>query len=155
MFDFSSDVEEEDKDHFSTEKLRLKASDTSVCEVNFNDDVFETPDDDSPNEQDLHFNLHRLIFEGNLERIEYLYDKRLLTTEILERPDHRGNKPVHLAAKLSKRHEKYLFIVQFLLNIGANFKAKDKEGWTIIDESVTHVNIRLMGIIFDYCCERK
>ena len=150
MFDFSSDVEEEEKDHFSNENLRLKPSDTSVCEVNFNDD-FDTPEDDTNNTEDLDFNLNRLIFQGDLNRIEYLYDKRLLTTEILEKPDHRGNRPIHLAAKLSKRDEKYLYIVQFLLNIGVNFKSKDKEGWNIIDESVTHINIRLMGIIFDYC----
>ena len=133
----------------------MKASDTSVWEVNFNDDDFDTPEDENDDIVDLNFNIHRLIFRGELESIERLYNKGLLTADILEQPDHRGNRPIHLAAKLSKIDVNYLYIVQFLLNIGVNFKSKDEDGWTIIDESVTHVNIRLMGIIFDYCCERK
>lgn len=41
-------------------------------------------------------------------------------------------------------------MVEYLLSIGAKFKSKDDEGWTIMDEAISTVNIRLLGIVFDH-----
>ena len=83
------------------------------------------------------------------------YKNGFITEKDLEKTDHRGNKPIHLAAKLSKFNEEYLLIVEYLLTIGAKFKSKDVDGWTIADEAISTLNIRLLEIIFDYCAERK
>ena len=97
----------------------------------------------------------RLIFQADLDSIMEHFNAGNISAEDLETPDHRGNKPIHLAAKLSKKDEKYLVIVDYLLSIGAHFKSKDREGWTIIDEAISTINIRLLAIIFDHCSERK
>lgn len=81
--------------------------------------------------------------------MEY-YEIGHFTERELERLDFRGNNPLHLAAKLSKKDEDYLPIVSYLLKIGSNFKAKDGNGWTVIDESITNLNIRLLSLIFDH-----
>ncbi|CAI2387437.1 unnamed protein product [Moneuplotes crassus] len=146
-FTFSSDEEEE------TKQTTTKQSDSSFPEFDFNDE-FEPPED-GVEEQIEKKDLHRLVFSKGQDEISQQYEYGFITKEDLARRDHRGNTPLHLAAKLSKLDEDYLLVVEYLLEIGAKHKEKDFDGWTIIDEAISTTNIRLLGIIYDFCAERK
>jgi ankyrin repeat domain-containing protein 13 len=149
VFDFSSDAEDDEED-----KYKIKIRDTSVWEVNFSEEDLGTPKAGSSPQKEQ-WDLPKFVFKCDLESIMDHYEIGHITERDLERPDHRGNSPLHLAAKLSKKDEEYLPIVSYLLKIGSNFKAKDGNGWTIIDESITNLNIRLLSLIFDHCWEQK
>jgi hypothetical protein len=56
-----------------------------------------------------------------------------------------------LAAKLSIKDEEFLKIVLLLLRQkGIDAKSKDFHGWALIDEAVSTLNTRLLGIVFEY-----
>ena len=150
VFDFSSDVEDEEEE----DRYKIKMRDISVCEVHFNNEDFNTPPGGARPAKEI-WDLPKLVFRGDLDGIMEHYEDGNITQIDFDTLDHRGNNPLHLAAKLSKKDELYLFIVEYLLSIGAKFNSKDKGGWSIIDESITNLNIRLLGIIFDHWWELK
>lgn len=84
-----------------------------------------------------------------------LKERKKLHRGDLEALDHRGNTPLHLAAKLSKAQPKYLEVVQDLLDAGSRLKSKDKNGWTVVNEAVSTQNVRLLGILLDYAMDKK
>jgi hypothetical protein len=127
---------------------KLKIRDTSVVDIEFNDD-FETPRDGTKKLVEKK-DLKKLVFRCDLDEIIEQYEAGHIRQRQLDKFDLRGNQPLHLAAKLSKFDENYLLIVEYLLNIGANYKSKDKSGWLILQEAVSTSNIRLTNILFDY-----
>lgn len=140
-FDFDSD-----NDEYGQGKLKVR--DTSVVDIEFND-TFDTPRDGTKNSVEKK-DLTQLVFRGDLDQIIEQYEAGHIGRHELEKYDFRGNQPLHLAAKLSKFDESYLLLVEYLLNIGANYKAKDKNGWQIVQEAISTSNIRLTSILFDY-----
>jgi len=46
--------------------------------------------------------IHSLVFQGDVDALKVNYERGHFTLDDLEVIDHRGNKPLHLAAKLSK-----------------------------------------------------
>jgi len=74
--------------------------------------------------------LHKAIWKGDYEQIE-----RLVTcskkAEVINKLDHRGNAPLHIAAHFADRKA-----VQLLLDNGADPETLSKAGWRPIDEAI-------------------
>ncbi|CAI2358781.1 unnamed protein product [Moneuplotes crassus] len=146
-FTFSSDDEEEEK------QGKIKQRDESILEI----DSYENHEltQDSSTGKIFKRNLSLLVFRKDFDGISQQYEHGFITQKDLIKKDHRGNNPLHLAAKLSKLDEEYLLITEYLLEIGGNHKEKDSDGWEMTDEAINNSNIRLLEIIYDFCVKRK
>ncbi len=59
-----------------------------------------------------------------------------MSSDELNKEDHRGNTPLLLSAKLAHKNPDYFRISRLLLNAGADPHKKDKLGWTPLDEAL-------------------
>ena len=98
--------------------------------------------------------LHKLVFKKDTKRISEMLQSGVLK-ERINSTDARGNSPLLLAGKLSKKDAEYLKVCRLLLFHGASTRVKDAEGWSIIEEAVSATNTRLLAIMFDYALEAK
>lgn len=60
-----------------------------------------------------------------------------------------------LAGKLAYGDADYLACVSFLFQNGADGKIHDKNGWSLLDESISQQNRRLLAIVFEFLNIKK
>jgi hypothetical protein len=99
--------------------------------------------------------LIQMIFDRNLPRLKAaLYT--LEDPEWLDQKDLRGFTPLILTTKLAYTdQDAYYQILVSLLEAGANPRAKDTDGWTALEEAISHSNVKFCSLLFDYVSAYK
>lgn len=107
------------------------------------------------NEKDFHREMIKMIFDKNLAKLKYALNS-LDDISLLDQRDLRGFTPLILTVKLAYTDQDLYFqILLALLEAGANPRAKDNDGWTALEEAVSHSNVKFCSLLFDYVSAYK
>lgn len=92
----------------------------------------------------------KMIFDRNLPKIKTALCE-MEDPSWLDHRDLRGFTPLILTTKLAYvDQDTYYQILLALLEAGANPRAKDSDGWTALEEAISHGNVKFCSLLFDY-----
>ena len=97
----------------------------------------------------------KAIYDADVDWVTKILE-RCDESEVLNQLDHRGFHPVMLTVRLAyKDPDRYYDILLKLLEVGADPRMKDAQGWTALEEALTNENIKFSSLLFDYMCYYK
>lgn len=106
-------------------------------------------------QKDFQKELVKMIFEKNLPKLKYALNS-LDDASMLDQKDLRGFTPLILTTKLAYTdQDTYYQILLALLEAGADPRAKDSDGWSALEEAVSHSNVKFCSLLFDYASAYK